>query len=114
MGSSIAPLQNDSQHQGNKIRRGREKSNVVVGNLTGCRKTSQVFVGRGFTHCGKIQNAVIPRHAACRGIPLFLCFKPREIPHFVRFTVNAHRERNDNESRFFLKLLQSHLIRPQS
>jgi hypothetical protein len=72
------------------------------------------FVGHGFGGCGKIQNAVIPRHAACRGIPLFLCLKPREIPPFVRFTVNAHRKRNDNEGRFFLKLLQSHLIRPQS
>ena len=34
--------------------------------------------------CGKIQNFVIPRRAARRGISLFLRLNPREIPHFVR------------------------------
>src|SRR6202795_4218869 len=68
-----------------------------------CRKTmlnklpkmTKSFVGRGFTACGKTQNVVIPRHAACRGIPLFLGFKHRGIPHFVR---------NDNQRDFFRNL----------
>ncbi len=36
------------------------------------------------TVCGKTLNAVIPRHAACRGISLFLNFNRREIPRFAR------------------------------
>src|SRR5260370_25290737 len=43
------------------------------------------------TVCGKNKNAVIPRHSACRGISLFLVFKLRGIPHFVR---------NDRQSTF--------------
>ncbi len=43
------------------------------------------------TVCGKTTNAVIPRHTACRGIPLVLGIKQRGIPHFVR---------NDNQKYF--------------
>jgi hypothetical protein len=32
---------------------------------------------------------------------LLLCaFRPGGIPHFVRFTVNVHRERNDDQETF--------------
>jgi hypothetical protein len=48
------------------------------------------------TVCGKIKNTVIPRHAACRGIPLFLGIKQRGIPRFSR---------NDNQKYFSRKLL---------
>jgi hypothetical protein len=34
--------------------------------------------------CGKPNNFVIPRHAACRGISLFLGFNEGEIPRFAR------------------------------
>src|SRR5882762_8702424 len=55
--------------------------------------------------CRKTQNVVIPftvnvhgepRHAAWRGISLFLSFRKGEIPHFVR---------NDNQKLFFRVLL---------
>jgi hypothetical protein len=44
----------------------------------------------------KIQNAVIPRHAACRGIPLFFDLNHRGIPRCAR---------NDALSDFFRSLL---------
>jgi hypothetical protein len=44
------------------------------------------------TVCGKTKNVVIPRHAACRGIPLVLGIKQRGIPHFVP---------NDKQKYFF-------------
>src|SRR6202795_1693260 len=50
-----------------------------------------------FTGCGKTQNFVIPRHAACRGISLFPGFDQREIPRFAQ---------NDKINYFFRKLFR--------
>ncbi len=47
------------------------------------------------TACENIQNAVIPRHAACRGISLSWGLDQREIPRFAR---------NDNRRSIFRKL----------
>jgi hypothetical protein len=44
--------------------------------------------------CGNTHDFVIPRHAARRGIALFLSFNPREIPRFAQ---------NDKTEAFFRK-----------
>jgi len=40
------------------------------------REKSKMFVGRGFTGCGKKQLAVIPMRVFRRGIPFFQGFQP--------------------------------------
>src|SRR5882762_5606349 len=48
---------------------------------------------------GKAKNVVIPRHAACRGISLFLGINQREIPR------SPWRPTNDTLAYFLFKLL---------
>jgi hypothetical protein len=90
------------------------RNSSFVGRVFAASGKAPLFCGSRVRRLRKNSKRCHSEARCARGIPLFLRFKPREIPRFVRFTVNAHRERNDNERRLFLKLLQSHLIRPQS
>src|SRR6266436_6245059 len=54
------------------------RSSEMRNRLADCRKTQNVVIPFTVNVHGE------PRHAACRGISLFLSFKKGEIPHFVR------------------------------
>src|SRR5260370_26254087 len=61
--------------------------------------------GESLTSCGRTQNVVIPRHAACRGISLFLCFELSEIPGGVY--LGRCRDSKRHPEHFFRILLIS-------